>query len=819
MKKGFTLVELIISVGLIALIAVMSIVFIVNRKDKTEDKTIALIKNSASVKYLSSAENVEEIKESFGFKAYKIDDLISEGLLEEKVKATVNKLKDKETDEVKKKYYDKVLLRYDYSNEGEGKIDYVYPLKPNENGMLFVVYTDSDTDYITFVANDFSSEYFKCNTGISEIGYIDSEYESNKITDATTIENNLSCKVVTDDSPFYDVELDHSNEEYNQEKAKYSNRVKFDDSVSEAKIQYSYKASDGKYYFSTDTRTIKLVKLSDLVLAAFNNGSKITDYDQYYKGSVGVFLYDEGKRTQVELNSILSGDPSWKYKNKSNEIKNIDTSTSDPVKLSENKMSIDVTKSATINGVSVNLSFLSGLSKALEFNNTIKVDNDKPQIVNLQTVINETDENKVNVSFTATDQHSGLAKILLKNKNGDEKDIPVTDTSSQEVSFEVSKDTDDPENWSIYLVDRVGNDITVEISDVPIAKVKSIPGEVYKFDLQVASAKKVVVGLDFPIFREQNQSKKCTEDGKCYDTNRFKEWFVDGVNFDEDGNLIMINTTYTFNFLDIVKSFYSHYNSRWSRWDGPPSISQYVLNNMEVDLIISVTGENDSVAQYKYKVKLNAYSDSGGFGGGFFSYSGWSPSFRGFNNNGDILFSEYCRKSYEILYLKKGTNGEVVQLLKAYPHTFVSSLTDKNARYGNYVDVSSKRYTSYRSYEYIYDLKKYELVDSLSWTSSYPIGNSKIDRPSNYANFERIYDKSYYSDMSDLLGYYKTIGRVAVTNPDRIFIATCSDGVCKIIFNYEDNWKGVITVTKFDSRVDYTMYYFKEEVSVSLINS
>ena len=126
---------------------------------------------------------------------------------------------------IKKKYYDKVLLRYDYSNEGEGKIDYVYPLKPNENGMLFVVYADSDTDYITFVANDFSSEYFKCNTGISEIGYIDSEYESNKITDATTIENNLSCKVVTDDSPFYDVELDHSKEEYNQEKAKYSNRV------------------------------------------------------------------------------------------------------------------------------------------------------------------------------------------------------------------------------------------------------------------------------------------------------------------------------------------------------------------------------------------------------------------------------------------------------------------------------------------------------------------------------------------------------------------------------------------------------------------
>ena len=819
MKKGFTLVELIISVGLIALIAVMSIVFIVNRKDKTEDKTIALIKNSASVKYLSSAENVEEIKDNLGYKVYNINDLINDGLLEEKVTDSVNKLKEKEIDSIKKGYYDKILLKYDYSRSGEGNIEYIYPYVPNTNGYLELNYDNEITYFITT-----SSTNFPCKTGVNFIGYIDEDYNATKINTELVSSyiwnnslNNLSCRIITDENPIFDPEatnIENYQALFDEQINNYKNNknVSIESGEDTILLQYIYKTSEGNYLIAKDSRTVKPLVLDNLKLVAYSENEKIEDYSRWYKGNVKVQLEDD-KNKLVNISAFVdTSNIIWKRENG----------------ISETEAALDSVIFRDSGKIKPYLKIsYSGYSKEYNFLDYINIDNNSPKIegLKLENIMNGEELKGFKIKFTAKDEHSGLKKLIFKDTTSDK--VFEQDFSTLSNDFEFNKTIKDSvggsfnsRDWEITIIDNVGNETKTQLSDVPKVSVTPVEGSVFDFNVNIGSAKQATIEFGLPFVEKSNIGSSIPYNITNFSNRNKKELVGSGES--------LVSGSYSYNFVNIAEWVRSWVSSECcSR--GNYTLRPTILDNFQLDVIVNTTSISGAVYTNKFRVTLNAYHDSGGFGGSLFNYSGWDATFRAMNKNGDILYSEYSRKSSDTLWIKKGdkVGGKITQLLKVgygdTSGTIVTSFDNYYINYGFWQRVNaSKNYTYYNHYQYKYDINQgKDIADAFNPRQRYTFSDNISKYPNGYTS--ELSSKSYYSNLSEYLTYYEAIEKIRVTNPDRISMCTSSSCFGYHLFEFEDGWYGFVSFDRFRNpglgiRVDYTMYYFKEEVSVSTID-
>jgi len=190
-KKGFTLIEIIICISLLALVGITSVTlyFNTNNKDKKREKIISDVIASADVFYSSNTDIQNKLNNNYGYYVIKINDLKEMGLLDKDfvipeknssdpvgadyTKIVITDLKDIET-----------LV----SSDGDlGLIEYIYPYVP---GDPFIA------NLLPISMEYFEKESFLCNTGISnnKIDYMSQDYKITSISNfkCAVADNNAS---------------------------------------------------------------------------------------------------------------------------------------------------------------------------------------------------------------------------------------------------------------------------------------------------------------------------------------------------------------------------------------------------------------------------------------------------------------------------------------------------------------------------------------------------------------------------------------------------------------------------------------------------
>lgn len=173
-KKGFTLIEIIVCLVIISVIATISIVALVNKKDSEYDKNVKKVVNSADVYYSSNEKIQQDLVNNGGYLVLSVEQLRNLGLLENELLIDgidISELKDEGSN------YKKVLL----SNRGEGNegVTLYYPLtgSPRNYSTTKYIYdndledTQKNIDYLKknffdkvyFYDNDFNRLNIECD--------------------------------------------------------------------------------------------------------------------------------------------------------------------------------------------------------------------------------------------------------------------------------------------------------------------------------------------------------------------------------------------------------------------------------------------------------------------------------------------------------------------------------------------------------------------------------------------------------------------------------------------------------------------------------
>lgn len=128
-KKGFTIIEIIVCIALIASIAAISIITINknNENAKKESKLVNEVINSSLVYYDKHTINENDLIEKNGYTTIYIDNLINDGLIDEKYYNSIEKTTNFD--------FGRILISYDFST---GMRNVYYPYSDNErNSTIF----------------------------------------------------------------------------------------------------------------------------------------------------------------------------------------------------------------------------------------------------------------------------------------------------------------------------------------------------------------------------------------------------------------------------------------------------------------------------------------------------------------------------------------------------------------------------------------------------------------------------------------------------------------------------------------------------------
>lgn len=186
MKKGFTLIEIILCIALISVISTISIVcFIKDDKDKEYNKIITEVVSAADV-YFSSNNNLsEKINNNYGYLVLTLNELNSVGMIDE------NNIIDKFSN-IGKYYEDNpnsyekmVLIDESLAYGTESTLRILYPYQENDKK----IYANLNPITIEYHEKD----NFNCDFGISNLKYLDKDYNLKNVSesscDDTTIKN------------------------------------------------------------------------------------------------------------------------------------------------------------------------------------------------------------------------------------------------------------------------------------------------------------------------------------------------------------------------------------------------------------------------------------------------------------------------------------------------------------------------------------------------------------------------------------------------------------------------------------------------------
>lgn len=775
-KKGFTLVEIIVCLVLIIMVGTISIIMFNKDEKEPEDELKSLVTESASVKYLSSAIEMQEIQETYGYKVYKVQELIDKGILEEnKFKSLLSNIKTNEGED-----YSKIVLKYDYSNVGE--IEYRYPYVVNDD-----IFLENKFGDIVFVKDNGS---FECKEGITKLSYLDENYEKKDIIGINDINNtNLRCKISESNDIIENISYD------NDTVAGIFNNYDTDLSLNSGKHYINYVLEvDGRYYQTYMNRKVTVISPNDNFFIGIkdDNGNIIENFEQWYTGTLNAYIYNDVLEFDSDLFQNLSGE--W-------EINDIIPSNDFPLIINDEINSGEIKIAAKL--------ILGDYEKPLEAK-TVKIDNGDPEIKKL--LINRKEKT---ITVEAEDLYAGLKSVGLY-KNGQEhpiSEITDIDKRSMEHIFD-NISINELDNYNVKITDNVGNVTEKHLNNVPYFDIKAIDNSIFDFYIEVDNIKSLNIDFDIPKISTSN-----TEYWHYLNNNLDASYSSNT----EDG----LNGRYDFSFRTIADKIIRWYDNYYDRYNNT-RVSPSILNNLTLDVNISMIDLKGEEIDYEYEIKLNAYHDSGYFGGKFYNYSGWWSYLYAFNDDSDIIFELYNRGSNKTLYLKE--KGESLDsLLTVYTGVDdygpkLQSFDSNTIKYGYYNLTDRYGYdwwgdwgvigTTTTNYIYNYNLNTNTSSRTTNTNSSYWDNNTGTTLPASYINgtWPKITSKSYYYSLKDYLSKYKDLEYVSTTNPD---ILGLYDGFDYSIFNQDDGWKSVLSYDRFGDRIDYTMYFYKEEVSIT----
>lgn len=178
MKKGFTLIEIILSIGLIVVIGIVSVFSfnLVKKGNNEEIKFNNLIKNSSLVLYdtMKNDKSITKIKSPNQYICVKIEDLIKEGLLKEETEAPDGKILSDEN--IKSKNV-KIYMNDDY------EIDVSYDVSNDECIPVPLIYLNGNyiEDWILPTTSQIYNLYWSANNikPSWEFDYNDVTYDTN----------------------------------------------------------------------------------------------------------------------------------------------------------------------------------------------------------------------------------------------------------------------------------------------------------------------------------------------------------------------------------------------------------------------------------------------------------------------------------------------------------------------------------------------------------------------------------------------------------------------------------------------------------------
>lgn len=160
MKKGFTLVEIIISCVLIMLISTISIVVFTKDDSKEYEKIVTKVQSASAVYYDMNNELETKVKDNYGYLVLTMDELERYGILD--IENVYNKLKEFSSDYKDSPDIYKKLLLVDeslaYGNEFG--ISFTYPYKQNTHNVYPNLYP--------IVIEDHEKNSFTCDYGLNE---------------------------------------------------------------------------------------------------------------------------------------------------------------------------------------------------------------------------------------------------------------------------------------------------------------------------------------------------------------------------------------------------------------------------------------------------------------------------------------------------------------------------------------------------------------------------------------------------------------------------------------------------------------------------
>lgn len=384
-KKGFTLIEIIVCLVIISVIATISIVALVNKKDNEYDKNVKKVVNSADVYYSSNKNLKQDLIKNGGYLVLSVEQLRNLGLLENELLVDgidISELSDGESD------YKKILLSN--RNEDNDVVTLYYPLNgsPLNYSTTKYIYDNDleDTqknidflkknffDKVYFYDNDFNRLNIECDKGVFTCGnlYIDND----SIKD--NVDNDDNVNIETLKNKMLSQQIKYQDESLTKDLFIYT-----------APILRVYGISDNDEEVITDTdfdKWYQNVRIDIVGVAddeAYLNGRKKSKLSIFEDSNPTNNINKDEKTTSYSFNE--SGEYKYSYEFEASSLEN--TLISSDINIPEDKK--------------------------------IKVDNVLP-------VIKKINSDNVEIQYEITDDKSGISKVYCSENSSDGVDITIT---------------------------------------------------------------------------------------------------------------------------------------------------------------------------------------------------------------------------------------------------------------------------------------------------------------------------------------------------------------------------------------------------------
>lgn len=458
-KKGFTIIEIIISISLLVVITIIVIISIQKNNKKSDEKLYNYVSNSVVVAHESNKKNEEYLKKNYGYYVYSVDELKKLGIIDEKtLNNYINELEEKSN----LVDYTKAVLVKDYVDNGI--VDVIYPYQ--ENKMLLL--DELDEAYVYYKGNEYHE--FKCSDFLTKPTYFDKNYTKNELNNF----ENLKCRVSICDSDICSNTLENSES--------FSDKISLSTNKNIYYLDYEYRDLDNNVYhnylkydnknkeslFTYMPRIINLINLDNIKIKAFDkNKNEITDYNSWYK-SPTIVVYNNNEELVLDNNTkgnlVFSGSVEHSFDVSSVMLDSIDYTGEYSIKFK---------------------------LQDLEYNslNNIKIDNSIPIITS--STLNRSGSN-YEYSIKVTDENSGIKSIALSGPKS-KKESFTSYIKNINRTFTLDSNYT---KYSIVIEDNAGNIVTKSLSDEVMVSVTAVDDTLFKFNISASNIKSINIKFD-----------------------------------------------------------------------------------------------------------------------------------------------------------------------------------------------------------------------------------------------------------------------------------------------------------------------------------